>query len=122
MPQIQINSIVCLATSESGHDEVYLICQADAGIPIRVPAQLAESHAMSPSTSDNTWTFDDPQLILNYEYEVLVTLWDEDLSYDPNLATYLQSNDFQYDGTNNGSIQLSNPNGAMYTINFTRIN
>ncbi|MCA9045679.1 MAG: hypothetical protein KDA69_15235 [Planctomycetaceae bacterium] len=122
MPQIQINSIVCLATSESGHDEVYLICQADAGIPIRVPAQLAESHAMSPSTSDNRWTFDDPQLILNYEYEVLVTLWDEDLSYDPNLATYLQSNDFQYDGTNNGSIQLSNPNGAMYTINFTRIN
>ena len=98
-----------------------MICQADAGIPIRVPAQLADAQSMSPSDSDNTWKFDDPQLILNYDYEVLVTLWDEDVSYDPNLATYLQSNDFQVDGGNDGSVQLSNPNGADYTIYFTRL-
>ncbi len=114
---IQINSIYCNDTSESGHDEVYLICQADGGIPIRVPYGINTSHSMS-NDDNNPWVLDN--LILNFEYEVLVTLWDEDLSYDPNLATYLQSNDFQ-SGSGSGSIQLTNRNGADYTISYQYI-
>jgi len=114
---IQINSIYCEGTSESGHDEVYLVCQADAGIPIRIPYGLNGAHSMSKD-DNNPWNLDN--LILNFEYEVLVTLWDHDLNYDPNLATYLQSNDFQ-PGSGSGSVHLTNRNGADYTINYTYI-
>lgn len=112
---IQINSIYCGGTSESGHDEVYLLCQADAGFPIHIPSGINTANSMAKG---DTWTLDN--LILNFEYEVLVTLWDLDLNYDPNLATYLQSHDFQ-PGSGSSSIQLTNRNGAKYTINYTYI-
>lgn len=111
---VQIVSITCNGTSEAGHDEVYLICQADAGIPIRFPAQLANSVSM---TDSSVWTLNNPNLILNFEHEVLVTLWDCDVSYLPTLSTYLQSNDFT-PGSGSGSITLSNRNGANYTISY----
>jgi hypothetical protein len=111
---IQIISITCNHTSEAGHDEVYLICQADAGIPIRYPIQLADSH---PMTGGNVWNLDDPTLILNFEYEVLVTLWDCDENYIPALSTYLQSIDFER-GSGEGYVHLSNPNDANYTIHY----
>ncbi|WPU97012.1 hypothetical protein SNE25_15935 [Mucilaginibacter sabulilitoris] len=115
---IEVTSIKCNATSEtnvSSGDEVYLVCQADGGLPIRVPAGLNESEKMKKGT---TWTLNN--LVLNFEYEVLVTIWDHDLNYDPNLATYLQSNDFQ-PGTGSGSKRLTNHNGADYTINYNYI-
>lgn len=115
---IRVNSIRCNATSESGvtdGDEVYLVCQADGGLPIRVPAKLNSSENMEKG---DTWNLDD--LVLNFEYEVLVTLWDHDLSYDPNLATYLQSTDFE-PGSGSGSRDLKNLNGADYTISYTYI-
>ncbi|WP_343704067.1 hypothetical protein [Chitinophaga sp.] len=115
---IQVTSIYCNATSESGitsGDEVYLVCQADGGLPIRVPGKINSSENMKKG---DTWKLDN--LVLNFEYEVLVTLWDHDLNYDPNLATYLQSNDFQ-PGTGSGSKRLSNRNGADYTISYTYI-
>jgi len=110
---IQINSIYCGDTSEHSCDEVYLVCQSDAGIPIRVPAGINPSQ---PMKKGQTWTLDD--LILNFEYEVLVTLWDHDGKDNPNWATYLQSHDFG-PGSGSGSIQLTNPNDANYTINYT---
>lgn len=115
---IRVNSIVCNATSESGitdGDEVYLVCQADGGLPIRVPGKLNSSENMEKG---DTWQLSD--LVLNFEYEVLVTLWDHDISYDPNFATYLQSADFE-PGTGSGSRRLKNHNGADYTIHFTYI-
>lgn len=114
---IQITSIKCLSNSEAGKDEVYLICQADGGVPIRYPAQLANSVSMD---DNDVWTLDNPSLILNFEYEVLVTLWDCDVSYVPSLSTYLQSNDFR-PGSGSSSITLSNPNDAKYTIYYTYI-
>lgn len=115
---IEIKSIQCNATSESNissGDEVYLVCQADGGLPIRVPRGINVGHKMKKG---DTWTLDD--LVLNFEYEVLVTLWDHDLNYDPNLATYLQSNDFP-PGTGSGAIRLTNLNGADYTISYAYI-
>lgn len=114
---IQITKIHCTHNSEAGNDEVYLVCQADAKFPIRYPAQPAQAHSMGDGED---WELTDPPLILNFEYEVLVTLWDQDLSYDPNLATYLQSHDFR-PGSGSGSIALSNRNDAEYTIYYTYI-
>ena len=111
---ITITSITCHGTSESGHDEVYLICQSDAGLPIRIPASINTNH---PMEKGDTWSINQT---LNYDYEVLVTLWDEDLSYDPNLATYLQSIDFVAGtlGLGSGVIQLTNRNGANYSVSY----
>ena len=111
---IQITSIHCHDTSESGHDEVYLVCQADAGFPIRYPAKFADAHSMA---SGDTWTLD-PPLTLHFKNEVLVTLWDQDISYDPNVATFLQCNDFR-PGSGSGSVTLTNPNDADYTVYYT---
>lgn len=113
--KIQITKIHCKHNSEAGKDEVYLVCQADAGIPIRY--HLSPKDTVSMDDGDD-WTITDPNLILPFEYEVLVTLWDQDLSFDPNLATYLQSHDFR-PGSGSGSISLSNPNDAEYTIYYT---
>lgn len=113
---VQITKITCQGTSEVGHDEVYLVCQADAGIPLRYPAHLADSVSMS--SSDNTWNLNSPDLILHFNYEVLVTLWDCDISYLPTFATFLQCHDFE-PGSGSGTISLSNPDGAKYTLYYT---
>ena len=110
--KVQITSIYCNSASELGNDEVYLICQADGGVPIRYPAQLADAHSM---TKGDTWKLTDPDLVLNFENEVLVTLWDRDVSYDPTVSTYLVSNDYT-PGGGAGSVRIQNPNGADYTI------
>ncbi|WP_299683434.1 hypothetical protein [uncultured Dokdonia sp.] len=120
---IKINSIYCAHTSESnitGGDEVYLVCQADGGIPIRIPYGINEAHNMEKGDTWNLTNSDEDSLILNFDYEVLVTLWDHDLNDDPNLATYLQSHDFQ-PGSGSGSIRLKNYNDADYTINYSYI-
>lgn len=113
---IQLNSIHCNATSESNltdGDEVYLVCQGDGGAAIRIPSERNSSQNMKKGS---TWDLN--QLTFLFQYEELVTIWDHDLNNDPNLATYLQSHDFE-PGTGSGAIRLTNLNGADYTINYT---
>lgn len=115
---VKINSITCNATCETNitsGDEVFLVCQADGGLPIRVPAGMNNSEQMKKGS---TWSLND--LVLNFAYEVLVTIWDHNLPYDPNQITYLQSHDFQ-PGAGSGNIRLTNLNGADYTISYTYI-
>ena len=112
---IQVTSIYCNSPSESSTDELYLICQSDGGLPLRVPAGLNTTQEMEKG---DTWTLSN--LVLYFEYEVLVTLWDHDMPYDPNTATYLQSIDFQ-PGNGDGYRRLKNRNGADYTNNFNYI-
>ncbi|MGO1242877.1 MAG: hypothetical protein ACTMH4_02260 [Sphingobacterium sp.] len=115
---IRIKSIYCGGTSGdkgTSSDELYLVCQSDAGIPVRVPAGFNKSYSMQKG---KTWELD---LVLGFDYEVLVTLWDHDLPFDPNTADYLQSYDFVA-GSGSGSTKpLKNLDGAEYTINFTYI-
>ena len=113
---VQITKIHCSSTSESSTDEVYLMCQADAGLAIKYPFGINAKHDMDKG--DN-WEIT-PPLVLNFQYEALLTLWDHDMNDDPNLDTYLQSHDFQ-PGSGSGSIALSNRNGANYTIYYTYI-
>lgn len=113
---IQITSITCEETSELSTDELFLVCQADGLLPIRIPSGINDSHSMDKGV---TWYLDG--VILHFHFEVLVTLWDHDLNYDPNLLTYLQSTDFE-PGSGSGSRMLKNWNGAIYTVNYTYIN
>lgn len=110
---VQITSIYCEETSELNTDELFLVCQADGLLPWRIPSKINDSHHMEKG---KTWVLDN--LILNFHFEVLVTLWDHDLNYDPNLLTYLQSTDFE-PGSGSGSRTLKNWNGAVYTVNYT---
>lgn len=124
--RLKITSIKCNSPSENGvfkefNDEVYLLCQADGGVPIRYPMCLTDSHSM---TTGNTWVIDN--LILNFEYEILITLWDVDVTLDPQVGTYLVSHEYCYNGDNmkegNHSVTPGkNPNGASYTINSTAL-
>lgn len=110
--KIQITSISCYKTSESGHDELYLLCQPDAGFVKRYPSKLASSVSIK---KDERWNIKD--FYLEFENEVLVTLWDQDLPYDPALATYLVSYDYTKENVDaSKSVGIKNPNGAEYKI------
>lgn len=112
--KIQITGIYCYNSSEHGHDEVYVISQADAGFAHRYPSQLATYVSLKKG---HVWHPQNPDLILEFENEVLVTLWDQDLSYDPALATYLISYDYTKDNVaKSTSVGIKNPNGGEYKI------
>ncbi|MCB9234866.1 MAG: hypothetical protein H6581_24645 [Bacteroidia bacterium] len=116
--QIQINKIDCKGTSESGHDEVYIIAQADGGLPIRYPSELGSYNSMKDGDS---WTLSNPNLILDFDYEVLVTLWDQDVKYLPSVATFLVNMDFTPHAAGAYKETLDNHNGAKYELKFTYI-
>lgn len=113
---VQLTSIYCEEASELTTDELFLVCQADGLLPWRIPAEINQSHHMQKG---DTWYLEN--LVLHFHFEVLVTLWDHDLNYDPNLLTYLQSTDFE-SGSGNGSRRLKNWNGAVYIVYYTYIN
>lgn len=115
--RIQINSIKCNSTSETGHDEVYIVYQADAGIPIRYPL-VPGYNAMEKG---DTW---DLTLELSFDHEVLVTLWDQDISYLSRYSDFLINCDFTvaaFNGQSTLSYNMINNNGANYTIAATLI-
>jgi hypothetical protein len=112
--KIQITSISCYNTSENGHDELYLLCQPDGGFDVRYPSKLGSSESVK---KDIRWNLKD--FYLEFENEVLVTLWDMDLTFDPALATYLVSYDYTRDNLSKSqSVGIKNPNGAEYKIDI----
>lgn len=119
---IKITSIRCLGTSESnitGGDELYLVCQADAGIPVHMPFGNQEGKQMK---SGDTWELEDDEgILLNFEYELLVSLWDYDFNDTLNNSTFLQCYNFDL-RTPSGTFykELENYNGAHYKIYFTK--
>ena len=105
---VTITKIVCNESSENEGDELYLLYQADGGNQYRFPEKLKSSHEME---DDDTWNL---SLVLEFDYEVILELWDND---DVN-PDYLQSHDFQ-PGSGSSSIQLRNTNDADYTVYYT---
>jgi hypothetical protein len=131
--KLKIVSITCNSPSENVgsndfNDEVFLICQSDAGHAQRYPPYseklehpYEDISLVNSMTTGDIWTLTDPELVLEFEYEVLVTLWDRDSTRVPKYDTYLQSNDYQAGTTfttslDQQSVTLTNPNGASYTI------
>lgn len=116
---IQITNIYCYGTSEAGHDEVYLLCQADAGFMSRYPSKLG---SYMPLSKGDKWHLAKPNLYLEFENDLLITLWDQDLKYDPSVATYLISYDYNRDNlAQSKSIRIKNPNGAEYQIDINLV-
>lgn len=109
-----LTEIACGGTSESGHDEVMILYQSDAGIPALFPAGR-DAHSMA---NGDTWT--NINLDMKFVNDCLVTLYDQDSSLDPKLADYLVSYDYTPDSMPS-SVTLSNPNGAKYTLSISNV-
>jgi hypothetical protein len=129
---VHIASIVCEATADTGNanDEVFVIWQADGGIPVRYPAdnyQKMNTTADPDSDVVSTWNIPAGDLNLTFEKEVLVTLWDSTVAIDPSSSVYLMSYEYTAPGINPGypasetSYTMSNHNGGKYTINASTV-
>lgn len=80
---IILQSVTCLSTSESGHDEVYIHYSIDGGREQRFPATGYVS--MSPDGADRQWITNLP---LSYSDNVVVSLYDSDTFGDEFLGSY----------------------------------
>lgn len=109
-----LTQITCGGTSESGHDEIMILYQSDAGIPALFP-EGRDAHSME---KDDVWSSID--LDMKFVNDCLVTLYDQDSSLDPKLADYLVSYDYTPDSMPS-SVTLSNPNGAKYTLTIGNV-
>lgn len=127
---VSITSIVCEATADTGgsNDEVFVIWQADGGIPVRYPTTNSQNmNSTASSNAVSTWTIPEGDLHLVFEKEVLVTLWDSQHTLDPSSSIYLMSYEYTASGINPGypgtetSYTMANHNDAKYTINATAV-
>lgn len=110
---ITLNSVTCNQTSGgSGADEVYLVYQADAGLPHHVPRRFTKPQTMN---AGQTWQVNQ---VMSFERDLLVTLYDHDGLITDTFSDYLVS----YDYTPNSlptSVTLSNNDRAQYTLKIT---
>ena len=118
---VVLTHISCEGTSELGgaNDEVAICYQADAGVPVRYPAtgyQRMNTAADSSNDVLQTWYVN---LELDFDYEVLVTLWDQDLGGDNNTSEFLANKVYTNPTDPAASYQMSNNNGAIYTFYAT---
>ncbi len=112
---VVITKISCHGQSESGHDEVYLTYQADGSFVSHFP-DYGDYKSMNDG---DDWY---PNLTLEFDNEVLLCLWDQDLKYVPSVATFLQCQVFvPEDRGYKNEVKLKNPNGADYHVHFTYI-
>lgn len=110
---LTISSIVCESTCSipPKEDNVFLLVQADAGLPRRYPPL-----AVCDMGKGSSFTLPDGGYSIDFTYGVLVTAWDQDSI----LITELNAPDFLFNiavdaGTPSGSTTTYNKNGASYT-------
>lgn len=126
MPTIKLTSIICYATSENGlieeyNDEVFVIYQSDAGIPVRYPTTgYQRMNPTADPTNDVVQTWNISDLEISFENEVLITLWDNDSpTGELNEPTFLINKDYRSDNYMDLlSFNMKNRNNANYTINI----
>jgi hypothetical protein len=110
---VTLDSITCNGASEGNHhDEVYVVYQADAGFPHRIPRNPLHHHSM---LGGDVWTVGQT---MTFTRDLMITLYDQDLSFLPALSDYLVSWDYTADSVP-PTVSISNPNGANYTLNVS---
>lgn len=117
---VTIDSITCKSTTESGNDEVFIVYQVDAGVPVRHPVSGYQRMATKANASDDvvsTWL---PTLTVDFDHEVLVTLWDQDARTGWNKADFLINASYRSDYFAS-STDMQNNNGAHYVIAATKV-
>ena len=122
---IMISSVACHGTSDVGddNDEVYIYYQADAGLPVRFPAVSYQPMNTKDDPNDDprknvvqTWN---TNLQLDFDYEVLVTLWDQDVEGVNSASEFLINKDYTSGAAS--TYNMVNNNGANYTITATAV-
>ncbi|ROZ69015.1 hypothetical protein [Ramlibacter sp. WS9] len=110
---ITLDSVTCVATSAGPTaDEVYIVYQADAGIPRHVPRRFTAPHSMG---NGETWNVGQE---MEFNRDLLVTLYDHDESLTDTRSDFLVSYDYTPDSLP-GSVTVSNNDGAQYTLKIT---
>lgn len=117
---VTITSITCKGTSESGNDEVFILYQVDGGLPVRYPAEKYQRMNPKADPSNNVLSTWGLNLDLNFDHEVLVTLWDNDSTTNWNEPDFLVNIEYRADYFTS-SYEMKNDNGADYVINATKI-
>lgn len=115
--QMIITKITCNTRHSTDKDDnVFLLIQADAGIPLRYPA--VDSVDMGDGS---TMTLPDGGYTVNFDYGVVVTGWDLDSRLftsvnapDVLFNFYVNSGSASYSGT------MSNENGANYSYTISQ--
>lgn len=106
-----LQSVICLNTSESGHDEVYVKYSIDGGSSTRFPSSSADPDYHSMNTDDNNpWV---TNLKLQFNNTVLIELWDSDTGGDDPLGSYTYS---AADAPYTESQLVTDTNGARYVL------
>jgi hypothetical protein len=122
---VTIDSISCKGTGGSdGDDEVFILYQVDAGMPVRHPVRGNQKMNKSADSKNNvvqTWK---PGLTLNFDHEVLVTLLDQDTLFkksgsDFDGPDFLVNVEYRADYFS-ASYEMTNNNGAHYVIDATK--
>src|SRR4051794_18982061 len=102
---IILQSITCVATSEGGHDEVYIKYSEDGGREKRFPTSGYQS-----MKAGDVWNV---ALPLSFKDSVVVSLYDNDLGGDD----FLGSHTYTPGDPQPETVTASNPeNGAVYRL------
>ncbi|AVP97438.1 hypothetical protein C7S18_09620 [Ahniella affigens] len=111
---LTLHSITCNQTSGLGDqldDELIVVVQPDAALPISLPGGLRKSYSIN--TSSGSWVID---RTFSFSRDLLITLYDHDESVTRARSDYLVSQVYTPDNLPT-SVRLRNPgNGAEYTI------
>jgi hypothetical protein len=106
---VTLQSIVCGGASE-GSDDLYVIWQADGGVPHRYPTDVPHTHTISPG---QTWTINQ---VMTFTRDLQVTIYDQDVDRLPSSSDYLMS--AGYTNVNiPPMVTVANYNGAVYALN-----
>ena len=102
-----LQSVVCVDTQETGHDEVYIKYSIDGGSVKRYPSSGYKS---MNDKDNNPWI---TNLQLTFNQTVRVELWDDDTTSDDLIGSHTyQSSDAPYTESN----LITNSDGDRYVL------
>ena len=121
---LKIESITCKRPSGIDgtlKDEVWFFYQPDAGVPVRYPYGAVKTNSMG---AGDVWNLGQPEgdpdwppLEVSFDYDLMITLWDQDLRLDISLSDFLGL--FCFATGDSGSADFTNGDGSSYNITWT---
>ena len=119
---LEIETITCNTYSDAygSNDEVWLFVQPDAGVPVRYPFAVLKTNSM---TDKQVWTLgtdDWPPLICSFEYDLQITLWDQDRDLRIDRTDFLANFNFDPDSNDSISMTAGNGNSSSYSIKWKK--
>jgi len=125
---VQIDKITVQSVSDptGNNDEVFLLCQSDAAVPLRVPPQPVVTQSMgSGSGAVTTWyptDVDGNPVLVTFDHGMTISLWDQDESWNVNKSDFLGVGSFHESSDDSNNFTVTNGDSSNYTIYWTRKN